>query len=79
MNHLAHFHLTGGSEPRVVGALLGDCIKGPLDGRLSQPLELGEAPRDRAGEAAVEAGPQLRDEGVVAYEERSIGDSQHRL
>jgi len=23
--------------------------------------------------------PQLRDEGVVAYEERSIGDSQHRL
>ena len=41
MNHLAHFHLAGGSEPLVVGALLGDYIKGPLDGRLNQALELG--------------------------------------
>ena len=59
MNHLAHFHLTGGSEPLVVGALLGDCIKGPLDGRLSQPLELGVRLHRRV-DAFMDGHPLLR-------------------
>lgn len=41
MNHLAHFHLAGDDDALVVGALLGDYLKGPLEGRVSAPLELG--------------------------------------
>lgn len=41
MNHLAHFQLAGECEHRVVGALLGDYVKGPLTGALPQALERG--------------------------------------
>ncbi len=34
MNHLAHFALAGEEEALVIGALLGDYVKGPLAGRL---------------------------------------------
>ena len=32
MNYLAHFHLSYGSDDLLIGALLGDFIKGPLKG-----------------------------------------------
>jgi len=41
VNHLAHFHLAGDCEYLVVGALLGDYVKGPLTGALPQALERG--------------------------------------
>ena len=41
MNHLAHFHLAGECEHLVLGALLGDYVKGPLTGALPQALERG--------------------------------------
>ena len=41
MNHLAHFHLAGECEHLVVGALLGDYVKGPLTGALPSALERG--------------------------------------
>ena len=30
MNYLAHFHLAGSDNGLIVGALLGDYVKGPL-------------------------------------------------
>lgn len=41
MNHLAHFHLAGDCEFLVVGALLGDYLKGPLDGTRPDALWRG--------------------------------------
>jgi len=41
VNHLAHFHLAGDCEYLVVGALLGDYVKGPLTGALPPALERG--------------------------------------
>jgi len=41
LNHLAHFHLAGTREDDIVGALLGDYVKGPLCGQLSAQLENG--------------------------------------
>jgi len=41
VNHLAHFHLAGECEHLVVGALLGDYVKGPLTGALPPALERG--------------------------------------
>ncbi len=41
MNYLAHFHLGHGSNDLLVGALLGDFIKGPLTGRHGEGLEQG--------------------------------------
>jgi len=41
LNHLAHFHLAGECEHLVVGALLGDYVKGPLTGALPPALERG--------------------------------------
>ncbi len=41
MNHLAHFHLAGECEHLVLGALLGDYVKGPLTGALPHALERG--------------------------------------
>ena len=41
MNHLAHFHLAGECEHGIVGALLGDYVKGPLSGALPGALERG--------------------------------------
>lgn len=41
MNHLAHFHLAGESAPLLVGALLGDYLKGPLTGCYEVDVELG--------------------------------------
>ena len=59
MNHLAHFHLAGDAEPLVVGALLGDYIKGPLDGRLNPSLELGVRLHRRV-DAFMDGHPLLR-------------------
>lgn len=39
MNHLAHFALAG--DAYRTGSFLGDYVKGRLDGRFSQPIELG--------------------------------------
>ena len=41
MNYLAHFHLSYGDDQLLLGALLGDYIKGPLRGRLDPGLERG--------------------------------------
>lgn len=41
MNHLAHFHLAGTCEQLLLGALLGDYVKGPLRGALPEALERG--------------------------------------
>ena len=41
MNHLAHFHLAAPGEGRIVGALLADYVRGPLDGRLPAEVEDG--------------------------------------
>lgn len=41
MNYLAHFHLAGPAEGALVGALLGDYIKGPLRGELPAEWEAG--------------------------------------
>lgn len=41
MNHLAHFHLSHGNDGLMIGALLGDHIKGPLTGQWPKPWEQG--------------------------------------
>lgn len=41
MNYLAHFHLAGQDESLIEGALLGDFVKGPLQGRYSAAVESG--------------------------------------
>lgn len=41
MNYLAHFHLSHGDDDLLVGALLGDFVKGPLKGERSKTLEQG--------------------------------------
>lgn len=41
MNYLAHFHLSYGDHDLLLGALLGDYVKGPLDGRYRRSLEQG--------------------------------------
>ncbi len=41
LNYLAHFHLSHGNNDLLVGALLGDFIKGPLTGKYSKQLEQG--------------------------------------
>jgi acyl carrier protein phosphodiesterase len=41
VNHLAHFHLAGDCEQLVVGALLGDHLKGPLRGAWPRAIECG--------------------------------------
>jgi acyl carrier protein phosphodiesterase len=41
VNHLAHFHLAGESEALIVGALLGDYVKGRLCGELPIAIEHG--------------------------------------
>jgi acyl carrier protein phosphodiesterase len=38
MNYLAHFHLAGNDSGLVVGALLGDYVKGPLDRQYSDEV-----------------------------------------
>ncbi len=40
MNYLAHFHLAGDNEGMIVGALLGDFIKGPLSSPAISSLNL---------------------------------------
>lgn len=46
MNYLAHFHLAGHDEGFILGALLGDFIKGPLHGdALKTRLNLNALPR----------------------------------
>lgn len=45
MNYLAHFHLAGSDEGFVLGALLGDFVKGPLSSSsLSERLALNDLP-----------------------------------
>ena len=41
MNYLAHFHLARGDDDWIVGALLGDYIKGPLSSELPSRLRHG--------------------------------------
>lgn len=41
MNYLAHFHLAYGSSDLIIGALLGDFVKGPLKGLRHQGIENG--------------------------------------
>lgn len=41
MNHLAHFRLANGFEPLIVGAFLGDHVKGRLVGKLPAEIEVG--------------------------------------
>jgi len=41
MNHLAHLHLAAPARGALVGALLADYHKGPLDGRLPAEVEQG--------------------------------------
>lgn len=41
MNYLAHFHLGAGNEGLVIGGLLGDFVKGPLNGHYPKDWELG--------------------------------------
>ncbi len=41
MNYLAHFSLAGDNPGLIVGALMGDFVKGPLSGRLPPDIERG--------------------------------------
>lgn len=41
MNYLAHFHLSQGDDGLLVGALLGDFVKGPLNGQYRPSVEQG--------------------------------------
>lgn len=41
MNYLAHFQLSHGNEGLMIGALLGDFVKGPLKGEYPQSWEHG--------------------------------------
>jgi acyl carrier protein phosphodiesterase len=41
LNYLAHFHLSHGDDQLLLGALLGDFVKGPLKGERSKGLEQG--------------------------------------
>lgn len=41
MNYLAHFHLSDGNEGLIIGALLGDHVKGPLQGKYPADWEQG--------------------------------------
>lgn len=41
MNYLAHFHLSDGDDELLLGALLGDFVKGPLSGQRNLRLEQG--------------------------------------
>ena len=41
MNYLAHFHLSHGDDELLLGALLGDFVKGPLTGERDAGLEQG--------------------------------------
>ncbi len=59
MNYLAHFHLSAGDDALLVGALLGDFIKGPLPGRLPPGLERGVYLHRRI-DAFTDTHPQLR-------------------
>ncbi len=41
MNYLAHFHLSHGNDNLLIGALLGDFVKGPLKGEREASVEQG--------------------------------------
>lgn len=41
MNYLAHFHLSHGDDALILGALLGDFVKGPLKGERDKRVEQG--------------------------------------
>ena len=43
MNYLAHFHLAEQSSEGLVGSLLGDFVKGRLDGRFAESVRRGIA------------------------------------
>lgn len=43
MNYLAHFHLAQSEPALIAGALLGDYVKGPLQGKLPKDVERGIA------------------------------------
>jgi acyl carrier protein phosphodiesterase len=41
MNYLAHFHLAGDEPTMIVGALLGDYVKGPLNNQYNADIRKG--------------------------------------
>lgn len=41
MNHLAHFYLAKGSDALILGAWLGDFVRGPLQGDFPADIEAG--------------------------------------
>lgn len=41
MNFLAHAYLAAGSDESILGGLMGDFVKGPLDGRLGAGITRG--------------------------------------
>ena len=41
MNYLAHFHLSYGNDDLLIGALLGDFVKGSLKGERKKSIEQG--------------------------------------
>ncbi|TJZ64046.1 acyl carrier protein phosphodiesterase [Chitiniphilus eburneus] len=59
MNYLAHLYLAGSSPAYRVGGLMGDFVKGPLPGRLPEPLADGVA-LHRAIDAWAEGHPAFR-------------------
>jgi acyl carrier protein phosphodiesterase len=60
MNHLAHFHLSGDCELRIVGALLADHLRGAVDTGLAPQLGAGVRLHRRI-DAFTDAHPRLRE------------------
>jgi acyl carrier protein phosphodiesterase len=60
MNHLAHFHLAGDCELRIVGALLADHLRGAVDAGLAPQLGAGVRLHRRI-DAFTDAHPRLRE------------------
>jgi acyl carrier protein phosphodiesterase len=59
LNYLAHFHLSHGDNALLIGALLGDFIKGPLRGERPTGLEHGIM-LHRKIDAFTDSYPELR-------------------
>lgn len=60
MNYLAHFHLSFGDNDLVIGALLGDFVKGPLTGQYPPGIERGIR-LHRKIDAFTDSHPELRE------------------
>ena len=71
MNYLAHFHLADGCDELLIGALLGDFVKGPLKGAYPEGWERGIHLHRRI-DAITDSDPQLREFA------RSLGSDYRR-